>query len=54
MNRQKIESQLHALQVWFASHPHGWRETATPGMLQQWSDRVVEEAGLIRALERMS
>jgi len=47
------KAQIDALQDWFAAKPYGWRETATPGQLQQWADREREEAGLVARLEML-
>lgn len=53
MNAEQVKQALHDLQVWFASKPYGWRERATPGQLQQWTDREREERNLLASLERM-
>lgn len=47
---REIESQIDALQVWFASKPYGWRETASPQQLQQWADREREQEYLAERL----
>lgn len=49
----EIKALLNDLQVWFAGKPYGWRETATPGQVRQWEDRVREEQALLRRLNRM-
>ena len=52
--KQEILAALDGLQVWFAAKPYGWRETATPGQLQQWADREREQDYLIDRLEAMN
>ncbi len=49
-----LTAKLDALQAWFAAKPCGWRETATPGQLQQWADRERDEAALVERLEMLS
>ncbi len=46
-----IRAAIDELQLWFASKPYGWRESATPGQLQQWADREAELDALIRRLD---
>lgn len=52
--RETILAHIDELQRWFATKRPGWRETATPGQLQQWEDRVREEERLLARLELMN
>lgn len=47
----EIKAQLEALQVYFASRPYGFRETASPEQVRQFEDRVREQEYLIGRLE---
>jgi hypothetical protein len=40
--REQLRERIDELQTWFAGKPYGWRDTATPGQRQQWTDRVAE------------
>ena len=46
-----LKAQLDALQAWFAGLTYGFRENATPGQLQQFTDREREQDYLIGRLE---
>jgi hypothetical protein len=49
--REEILGQIDNLQVWFASRPYGFRETATPEQVKQFEDREREQEYLIARLE---
>jgi hypothetical protein len=49
--RTELLARLEELQLWFSRKPYGWRETAAPGMLQQWADRERECGYILARLE---